>query len=114
MRVRKHEFEILEGLSVTEYLLGDPTMCGDGSNISTGGRALIPLKGSLNESVELRELESSSLDLFRVKTQGSSYDTLYPPITPNVPVYYESITFQLPVRWPGQDCFVPKIHKGDI
>jgi hypothetical protein len=50
---------------VAEYLLGDLTLCGDGSNVSTGGRALIPNKGSLNETVELRELESSSLLLLR-------------------------------------------------
>jgi hypothetical protein len=35
------------------------------SNISIGGRALIPHKGILNETVELRELESSSLLLLR-------------------------------------------------
>jgi hypothetical protein len=33
----------------------------NGSNISIGGRALIPHKGSLNEAVKLRNNEASSL-----------------------------------------------------
>jgi hypothetical protein len=37
----------------------------DGSSVSIGGRALIPHKGSLNEAVELRKHESSSLLLLR-------------------------------------------------
>jgi hypothetical protein len=65
VRVRKHEFEILEGLPVAEYLLGDPMMSGYGSSFSSGDRALIPHKGSLNEVVHLRKHESSSLLLLR-------------------------------------------------
>jgi hypothetical protein len=41
------------------------------SNISIGGRALIPHKGSLDEAVELRELESSSLLLLRDTILGA-------------------------------------------
>ncbi len=53
MWARKHKFEILEGLTVVEYLLGDPILWGDDSNVNIGGRALIPHKGRLNEVVEL-------------------------------------------------------------
>jgi hypothetical protein len=52
---------MLEGLPVAEYLLDDPMLCRDGSSVSIGGRALIPQKGNLNETVELRKLESRSL-----------------------------------------------------
>ena len=74
-RARKHEFEILEGLPVAEYLLGDPTLCGDGSNVSTGGRALIPHKGSLNEAVKMWYNERSSLLLLRDTILGAESST---------------------------------------
>jgi hypothetical protein len=45
------------------------------SNISFGGRSLIPHKGSLNEVVELRELESSSLLLLRYTILGAESST---------------------------------------
>jgi hypothetical protein len=60
-----NNFEIPEGLPVVEYLLGDPVLRGDDSNVSFGGRALIPHKGSLNEAVELWDAEGSSLLLLR-------------------------------------------------
>jgi hypothetical protein len=47
------------------YLLGDPMLWGDGSNVNLGVRALIPHKGSLNESVELWDGEGNSLILLR-------------------------------------------------
>jgi hypothetical protein len=47
----------------------------DGSSVSIGGRALIPHKGSLNEAVELRELESSSLLLLRDTILGAESST---------------------------------------
>jgi hypothetical protein len=57
---------------VAEYLLGDPRLRRNGSsNIIIGNRALIPHKGSLNEAVELRELESSSLLLLRYTILGA-------------------------------------------
>jgi hypothetical protein len=49
---------------VPEYLLGDPMLRGDGRSVSSGGD-LIPHKGILNEAVELRKHESSSLLLLR-------------------------------------------------
>jgi len=54
-RVRKHKFEVKEGLSVDEDLLGNLMLYGDGSNVSIGGRVLIPHKGSLKEAVKVRE-----------------------------------------------------------
>ncbi len=51
---------------MAEYLVGDPMLRRDGSSVSSGDRALIPHKGSLNEAVELREHESSSLLLPQV------------------------------------------------
>jgi hypothetical protein len=43
----------------------------NGSNISIGGRALIPHKGSLDEAVELRKHEASSLLLLRDTILGA-------------------------------------------
>ncbi len=57
---RKHKFEVKEGLSVTEYLLGDPMQWGDDSNRSVGDRTLIPHKGNLKETVKLRDGEESN------------------------------------------------------
>jgi hypothetical protein len=37
----------------------------NGSSVGSGGRSLIPHKGSLKEAVELRKHESSSLLLLR-------------------------------------------------
>jgi hypothetical protein len=50
---------------------------GDGSSVrvSVGDRDLIPHKGSLNEAVELRELESSSLLLLRDTILGAESST---------------------------------------
>jgi hypothetical protein len=45
------------------------------SNISIGDRVLIPHKGNLNEAVELRELESSSLLLLRYTILGAESST---------------------------------------
>ena len=50
---------------MAEYLLGDSMLSRNGSSVSIGGRALIPHKGSLNEAVELRDAEGSSLLLLR-------------------------------------------------
>jgi hypothetical protein len=44
---------------------------GDNNSVSSGGRALIPHKGSLEEAVELRELERSSLLLLREIVLGA-------------------------------------------
>jgi hypothetical protein len=40
---------------MAENLIRDLVLGGDDSNISSGGRALITHKGSLEEAVELRE-----------------------------------------------------------
>ncbi len=47
---------------MVEYLLGDPILRGDDSNVSLGGRAN---KGILNEAVEMRDGEGSSLLILR-------------------------------------------------
>jgi hypothetical protein len=60
---------------VAEYLLGDPTLSGDGSNNSIGGRALIPHKGILKESVKLRDGEARSLLLLRDTVLGAESTT---------------------------------------
>jgi hypothetical protein len=52
-------------------LLGNLQLRRNDSNISIGGRVLIPHKGSLDETVELRELEASSLLLLRNTILGA-------------------------------------------
>ncbi len=61
---------------MAEYLLGDPMLRGDDSNVSIGGRTLIPHKGNLNESVDLRDTEGSSLLLLRGAVLGSESTTV--------------------------------------
>jgi hypothetical protein len=56
-------------------LLGDLKLCRDGGNTSSGGRALVPRKGSLKEAVELRKGQRSSLLLQRNTILGARSST---------------------------------------
>ncbi len=55
-RALKRKFEILEGLSVTEYLLSDPVMSGDYSNVIIS--SALESEFSKNMSVEKKEVHS--------------------------------------------------------
>jgi hypothetical protein len=54
-RARVTKFKSYEGLPVAENLGRDLILRRDDSNVSSGGKALITHKGSLEEAVELRE-----------------------------------------------------------
>jgi hypothetical protein len=64
------------GWTSSEWVLGDPILRGDDSNIiNIGDRVLIPFKGSLKEAVKLRNYERISLLLLRDTSLGVQSST---------------------------------------
>jgi hypothetical protein len=88
----KHKFEVPEGLSVTEYLLGDPMLWGDDSNRNIGDRTLIPHKENLKESVNLWDEEGNSLLILRDTVLTTESTT-----SPNIDLWLRRYTFLLTV-----------------